>query len=709
MNKNKDAVLEIGCEEIPAVFLPAVLPQLKTLAGRHLSAFNISVADIVAWNTPRRLVLYLKDLPAHNNPLSQEIIGPAAAVGIKEGHFSIAAKGFAQRYGMSEKDLQVKDTPKGKYLFLTLTEKPLPAEKILQEVYPKIISALVFAKNMVWEKTGFRFARPIRWLLALYDDKVVRFSLAGITSGRFSRALAPGYSAIKINSARHYLTALRNHNIIVDNDERLAAVQNVSKDAERTLGKYSHQTPETTYQVRPDEELLSEINYLVECPTAVVGKFPPKYLDLPQEIISICLKSKQKFFAVDMVTEGKENSLSNYFVGIRNGPSLGQDIVRDGFERVLAARLEDAEFYFRNDSKSALVNKSEKLGQISLIPGLGTVAERVGRIKLLADWLNQKLKLSLDAEKLHRAIGLIKADLTTQIVGEYPQLQGVAGRIYARLDKEEPEICAAIEQHYWPLTANGTVPQGFSAVIALADKVETLVGYWSVGIKLSGSGDPFALRRMVVGILRIIRHNRWMFSLTDLIDFAIGRFKVEKPQLRDELMSLLISRLEQMFIAEGRWRCDTIRSVLKVRPLDVVDCEQRLAALEEARKIGDWENIEVGFKRANNILRQSRYCDDGEPDTGLFNHEAERELENVVREIQQASADNFKSGKYLEFWRQLVRCRPAIDRFFRDVLVMDKDEKVRRNRLALLRSLVVLVENVADLTLLVNDSRGTKI
>ena len=689
-SKNKkDSVLEIGCEEIPAAFLSDASRQLLDEAQSELLAAGLIPGEIITYCSPRRLTLYLKDLPETNTPAAEEIIGPPLSIGLKDNQYTIAAKSFAQRYGATENDLKVKETPKGKYFYLSLREKPRPTKKILATLYPQIISRITFPKTMVWEETRFRFARPIRWLLALYDDQIIRFSLAQVTSGNCSRGLAPDYPSIKIPSARQYLTTLKNHNILVDPAERLAAIRLGLKDANRCL-------PEG-WKIKIDENLLHEINYLVECPSAVVGKFPEKYQQLPAEIILAALRTKQKFFAVEKNEDGR-TILSNFFVGIRNGPSLAQDNVRQGFERVLTARLEDGEFYFRQDRETRLIDKIPRLKEIALPAGLGTMADHIQRLKELARWLNQELSLQINIDKLTRAIDLCKADIVTGLVAEYPELQGIAGKIYARIDREEPTLALAIEQHYWPLTATSRLPETeFPALIALADKTETVVGYWLAGIKATGSTDPYGLRRAGTAILRIILHYRWKLSLQNLLQFVAGQFTNQSSQNLAELTEFFINRLEQLFLNENRYRPDTIRSVLKVRPLEVLDCQQRLLALEEARKSAEWESIETGFKRANNILRQAGYNKITRPTPELLETSAERELYQAIQKIQNLSQKT-SPPNYPDFWKSFLKCRPLIDKFFNDVLVMDKREDIRQNRLALLASLIILTENIADLT-----------
>lgn len=686
--KNKhDSVLEIGTEEIPVSFLVGIDEQLKNLIQKELETANLSVGEISVWASPRRLVLYLKDLPEENTPRTREIIGPPLSSGIKDGKYTLAALGFAKAHGKKEEDLKIKETPKGKYLYLVLSEKPLATRKILAEIYPRIISRIVFPKNMVWEETRFRFCRPIRWLLALYDDKIIKFSLAGLVTNRYSRGLAPDYHLIKIVSAQKYLTTLKNINIIVDHRERYQEILNSLKEINRTL-------PEGA-KIKSDEELLNEINYLLECPTPVVGKFPEKYLQLPQEIILTTLRTKQKFLAV-VKNENARVTLTNFFVGFRNGPSVGQENVRQGFERVLQARLEDAEFYFHQDQKVPFPERVSALGGISLPEGLGSLSDHIQRVKEVTDYLVRQLELKIPLEKLHRAIQLIKNDLTTGVVSEYPELQGIAGRIYAKLAKEDEEIARAIEEHYWPLTANSALPETeFSAILALADKVTTITGYWLSGIKMTGSADPYGLRRLSSGILRIIRKEKWNFSLSDLLDFVARQFPNNSESAIRELKEFFVNRLEQLFLNDG-YRFDTIRATIAVRPLEVVDCENRLISLEEIRKSTEWENIEISFKRANNILRQAKYAFRDKPNPELFTTPAEKELFQKIQEIPHIN--KYSSVSYREFWKKFLSCRGAIDQFFNEVLVMAEQENIRNNRLALLGSLTVLTEDIADLT-----------
>jgi glycyl-tRNA synthetase beta chain len=694
---SKNLLIEIGAEELPSSYIEPASKQFSTLFESAMQLRGLKYESLKAYSTPRRLALYAEKLEEKSEDKVEEMLGPSAKAGkAPDGTFTQAAKGFASKHGIDPEKLICKITDKGEYLCAIKKTPGEKTEKILAEIIPELIKKIYFPKTMVWESSQTRFARPIRSITALYGEKIIKFSFAGIKSGNCTIGLhATSSKKIAFSSPDKYITTLRNNCVIADPAERREIICRViDSAAKRVKGT-----------VIKDEGLVDEVNYLVEHPVAVLGNFDIKFLKLPEVVLITCMRKKQKFFAV----ADSDGKLTNHFIGLRNGISEHQEIVKEGYEKVLVARLMDAEFFFDKDKKTTLVSKSEKLKKVMFQKALGTVAEKVERMAKIAQTVAEKIGAS-DTEKaeIEKAAGLLKADLVSDMVFEYPELQGVMGRIYAEVEGQSKTISSAIEEHYMPLTADGKLPDGrLGIIMSIADKVDTLVGDFAAGLIPSGSADPYGLRRMSVGILRIIIEKKLTLPLKKLIDTAYSLLPVNvktDPKTPELVMEFLKSRLESLWEQDG-YKFDEIRAVVATGFDEPGDTAQRLAALKKMRTMKDFESLAAAFKRASNILKQAAKNKIAVPETvsgELFKEESEKNLYAEVKKIESDVLTLASKKDYLNALVKIVELKQSVDAFFEKVMVMAEDESLRANRLALLAYTTKLFSNILDFSQLQN-------
>ncbi|MHB9154353.1 MAG: glycine--tRNA ligase subunit beta, partial [Endomicrobiales bacterium] len=673
----KNALLEIGTEEIPSSYLEPARRQMAVLAEQLFKARRLGYEKIAVYATPRRLTLFVEKLEEKSEDRVEEVTGPAARAGRDEqGNFTMAAKGFAARHGVPAEKLVIKATEKGEYLCVSKKIPGEKTEKVLPGIFPEIIKKLYFPKTMVWEASHFRFARPVRSFVALYGERVIRFSLAGVKSANWTIGLhVLSMKKIAINLPERYLTLLRNNCVIADQDERREILDRIIEStAKRAKGS-----------VLKDEALVEEVNYLVEHPVAVLSRFDEKYLQLPPEILVTCLRKKQKCFAM----QDASGRLQNHFIGIRNGISEHQDVVREGYERVLEARLADAGFFFHKDTRTPLAGKFEKLKGVVFQQKLGTVHDKVLRVQALAAFLNESLGGRVEPSTLETAARLMKADLVTEMVFEYPELQGIVGRIYAGHDGEGQEVARSVEEHYWPLSAEGKLPEGdLATMLSLADKLDTLAGDFAVGLVPTGSADPYGLRRMATAVVRLLLEKQLPLRLRPLVEKAFSllpeHFRGEGAA-QGQVLDFLRQRLENLLEAAG-YRFDEVRAVLATGFDEVTDAKARLDALKKIRGEKDFEPLAVAFKRALNILKQAEKNKIAVPQAvsaELLKEEQEKDLYAGVQKMEADIAVLLEKREYTAALQKMVGLKGAVDGFFDKVMVMAEDAALRANRLAI--------------------------
>ncbi|MCX7667546.1 MAG: glycine--tRNA ligase subunit beta, partial [Atribacterota bacterium] len=624
--------------------------------------------------------------------------GPAKKVGVAEdGSWLPPALAFARSQRISPAQLFVKETEKGVYVFGRKEEEGKPTVEILPRLLPEIIASLEFSRTMLWGDGDFRFVRPIRWIVALYGEEEISFSIAGVHSSRQSfghRFLAP--FSISISSAPTYRNLLREAGVIVDPKERRKLIEQcLDREASALQGHWLR-----------DEALIEEVNFLVEYPEAVVGRFTPQYLELPPQVLITVMKHHQKYFAC-VNDDGK---LLPYFLVVLNRSKDNTQKIVHGNERVLRARLEDALFFFKEDRRKTLAERVQLLEGVVFQEDLGTMKEKTDRLVKISRYLAGALQLDEGKiASLERAAFLAKADLVSEMVKEFPELQGYMGKIYARLDGEKEEVALAIEESYFPLPGEENYPETVpGAVLSLADKMDTLVSSFALGRIPSGSFDPLGLRRMAQGIVDIILHRRFYLSLSRWIEFNLRLLEEQgfvhfSPQILGEVREFIFNRLRFRLLAEGV-NYSVINAVLTTSVDDVYEALGRIKFLDELlKKEKDFLSaIVTGFTRANNISRN--FSQEGEVRPELFREEVERELYRKLAQSRNEFVRLIQHGEYKEAFRNFSDLLPVLNTFFDKVLVMCEDEGLRRNRLLLMKEVVRMWESFANLSLLVVES-----
>lgn len=692
---NKDALLEIGSEELPAAFIPLGIRQLKTHAEASLTEHKLAHGAIEAYGTPRRLALVISGLADRSEDQKRTVSGPPASIAKDaSGNWTPAAIGFARKQGLTPNDLTIEN---GK-LCATLHLKGVPTRKLLAELFPQWIQRLEFPKSMTWEPSKFRYPRPLRWLAGLYGSDLVAFSVAGVRSGRWTYGLSiSSGKKVSITQPSKYPILLKNQCVIVDPTARQEAIRKLAEQAV----KRSHGT------VVMHEPLLEQVANLVEHPVGILGNFDPAYLDLPAEVLMTCLEHHQKFFPVKASAGEK---LLPHFVGIRNGMSVHQEIVREGYERVLAARLADARFFFNQDRKTSLATKVEALKGVMFQAKLGNLFEKKERVKRLLASLAEAVPGSSWLNDACRVADLCKADLVTDMVREFPELQGIMARLYSRLDGDSAEFSQALEQHYWPITLSGPLPQSdLASAVALADKLDTLAGDFAVGLIPSGSADPYGLRRAAVGVLRILEATAWPVKLEALIEKAVELQPAGVGSPAKETVQKLSQFMKQRLAAlleERGFKFDEIDAVLAAGVGELRDTISRLQALHELRSRAEFGPLSVAFKRAMNIVKQSEKAasrsDGVSVNQELLKESCEQSLFQAIESTGSQVTSRVQSRDYREAFESMVSLQEPLDAFFGGVMVMADDPNLRANRLALMDRLVGLFSKIADFSKLQN-------
>ncbi|MEW5952385.1 MAG: glycine--tRNA ligase subunit beta [Bacillota bacterium] len=681
-------LLEIGFEEMPARFLNPATEQLKDLAAAALGEQRLAYTELKTYSTPRRLALLVRGLADRQESLLQEVKGPAVKVAFNQaGEPAPAALGFAKSQKVQVKDLKVKTLGTVEYVFAVKEEAGRPVAGVLAEICPRLVEGLHFPRPMRWGHLEVRFARPIRWLVALLGKSIIPFAYAGLTAGRVSyghRFLSSG--PLEIASPDDYQGIMKDNFVLVDPRERRSIIwQQVQSAAAREGGR-----------VEPDDDLLDEVNNLVEYPTALCGSFEEKYLDLPGEVLVTPMREHQRYFPV----VGGDHKLLPKFVAVRNGGADYLDIVRAGNEKVLRARLADAAFFWHEDLKIPLAQRVEDLKKVVYQESLGAVYDKVERIKALSSYLAAALGAVPEVvAQTARAARLAKADLVTNMVFEFPELQGVMGREYASRSGEEPAVAEAVFEHYLPRHAGDELPSTLPGrALSLADKLDTLVGCFGIGIQPTGSQDPYALRRQALGVCYIILDAGLDLSLSEALSQTYAgyagqiKLQVGQEQVAGDLAEFFRQRLRGIFIDRGL-AYDTVDASLAAGYDNFSDVWQRAGAVEEFRRDPAFADLITVFTRAHNL---SKKAVSSEVRPGLLEDPAERELYDLLVEARQKAEALLAGREYQTALREIAALQQPVARFFDSVLVMAEDARVRENRLALLRQITTFISSVAD-------------
>ena len=681
-------LLEIGAEEIPAGYIRPALEAMAQNLIKRLDGARITHGQARTCGTPRRLTVIVEQVAPKQETVTEVLMGPPEKIAFDaDGNPTMAAVKFAEKSGVAVGRLNVVETEKGRYLSARKTDRGQATIKLLQTILPEVILATPFPKSMRWADLSIQFARPIQSIVALYGTRVVSFTLGGrIRSGRRSLGhlfMHPG--KVTIASPETYAETMAGVHVIVDIAERRRMTAQAVAEAAAGIGG----------KVLPDEELLDIVANLVEIPIATAGKFDDIFLEVPQEILITAMREHQKYFAV---VDGKGRLMPG-FIAVNNTRTRDMNLVATGHERVLRARLSDARYFYLADVKVPMETWVEKLKRVLFQAKLGSMYDKMTRVKTLGAWLAETVAPS-SRESVVRAAHLCKADLVSQVVGEFAKLQGVMGRIYARTAGEAPDVAAAIEEHYRPTHSGGQLPQTETgALLAIADKIDSICGCFSVGLIPTGAADPYALRRQAIGILQIMRSRGLGVSLTQLVAKGVSLFAdtATRPaaETADAVLTFLKNRLARLLADEGIAK-DVVAAVISASADSIPDVDARAGALEKLRGKPDFEPLAAAFKRVENILRKNAADVAAAPDPTRFSEAAEHALYTACSDVTARVAACMQAGNLESALGAIATLRDPVDAFFNDVMVMADDAAVRRNRLALLAAISAIFGQIAD-------------
>jgi glycyl-tRNA synthetase beta chain len=714
-----DFLLEIGCEEIPARMIVAAALDLRDRLQSLLQRERLEpVGAITHLDTPRRLAVLATGIPACQPDTIENVTGPSAQVAYKDGQPTPAAHAFAKKVGVDVQKLEKVNTPKGEYLAATVTRKGRAAAEILAEMLPKEISSLYWPKNMYWRKRGEVFVRPVRWLVAMLDDQIVPLELFGIAAGKTSRGhriigKVSGDAAVAISKPSAYVEALRGAKVL-GSTEREQAIRKALDAATRTI-------PGARW--REDKQLLATVVYLTEFPSVILGNFDPEFLDLPEEVLVTVMRDHQKYFAV----EDANGKLLSHFLAVLNTAEDLDGLIRHGNERVLRARFSDARFFWRTDQKQTLRQRVDLLHNVTFQKDLGSYYDKTMRVQQMASRLSEIVKQSGIAIRpgiIHKAALLAKTDLTTELVKEFTELQGIVGGLYAAVQKLDEhlkpevqrEVSRAIYDHYKPESMEDNVPATIEgAVLSIADKADSIAGMFALGLIPSGSKDPFALRRQANGIVKTIAEHKLPLRISEIMADARIRYqgsvaekKFSNAAYAESVRTFFRERLE-FYLKDARgYAYDVVNAVLAVDSDDVVDAAARAEAVSKVRGSADFGSISSALKRMKNILRQAvekKKVIAAHLDPAALQEESEKELATLVPQTAAAVEKLRGARNYEAALLEIAKLRPAIDKFFDKVMVMVDDENLRANRLALLQTVVQEFSTIADFSEIVTEGK----
>lgn len=711
-----DFLLEIGTEEIPARMIDAASRELKQRVTDLLKRERLTSGEVVAFDTPRRLSVLASGISVSQPDLTERVNGPSANIAYKDGQPTPAAHAFAKKAGVEVSKLETVATPKGEYLAATITKKGRAAREILADLLPKEINSIYWPKNMYWRKPNEKFVRPVRWIVALLDEEIVPLEFDGIHAGNSSR----GHRILNDAPVRvpragaEYVRVLESAKVL-GREER-------EKQIRKSLDAATRAIPGARW--REDKELLDTVVNLTEYPSAILGSFDIEFLTLPEKVLVTVMRDHQKYFAV----EDSNGKLAAHFLAVLNTDGDRDGIIRHGNERVLRARFNDARFFWQTDQKKPLRERLELLRHVTFQKDLGSYYDKTIRVQRLASWLSEIVKQSGMAVRpgiVHKAACLAKTDLTTELVKEFTELQGIVGGLYARVqeldehlsDDVRQGISTAIYDHYKPESMDDSVPRTVEgAVLSIADKADSIAGMFALGLIPSGSKDPFALRRQANGIVKTIAEHKLPFRLQELMTDARARYAgspaegkfVATVDYPNAINGFFRERLE-FYLKDSRgYAYDVVNAVLAAGSGDIVDDLARAEAVTKVRSSGDFASISVAFKRMKNILRQARESGkipSSRIEQAALIEDAERELAALIPPTAERVRTLRAERNYDQALLEIAKLRPAVDKFFDKVMVMVDNERVRANRLALLETLVKEFSTIADFSEIVTEGK----
>ena len=676
--------LELGTEEIPAGFIPRALEDIQQLLSLELEHARVTFGKIRTFATPRRLAISIQDVACLQQRQKLEITGPPARIAFdQDGKPTKAAEGFARTNGVAVEDLKTIETEKGKYLFISRVIEGGETKTELSKILPRVIGKITFKKSMRWKDLDVRFARPMHWIVAIYDGEVIPFIFGDLQSGNLSRGhrfMAP--EEFVITGADDYLVKAEQHQVIPEIGKRRRLIEKQIEVLAKDLGG----------KINPDKDLLEEVTFLVESPQALAGTIEKRFLQLPPELLITSMREHQRYFTLI----DKQGNLLPNFITIANTHAKDPQVVVAGNERVLKARLSDAMFFWREDQKTKLETRLEALKKVVYQSKLGTSFEKIERFTKLATGLAQQFAPETIA-LTKRAATLAKCDLETGMVYEFPELQGVMGREYALLEGENKRVATAIYEHYLPIQAGGALPSDdIGAFVSLADKIDTICGCFSVGLIPTGTADPYALRRSAIGILAIILDRGYAVSIPDLVAQSVQLLDTKRQRAAEEIIADVVRfirlRLTNM-LAGQNYPVDVVDAVLSAAFIEPVDVLKRIKALSAMKGRDDFEPLTVAFKRVENIIKGGL---DQPVDQALLTADCEINLFAELQKVQSKVEELIFERNYPQALEVIAGLRDPVDVFFDGVMVMADDEAVKNNRLALLTGIAGLFKGLAD-------------
>lgn len=684
---NNYLLYEIGVEEMPSRFVQSTLDQLVSGLKSRLEEKRVAFEDIDTFATPRRLILVVKGLADRQADLEEEVKGPAKKISIAEdGSFTKAAQGFMRGKGLSESDVYFKDLNGTEYIFATIREEGKDTDEVLMEVLPEIVKSVVFPKSMRWGGKNMRFVRPIRWLVALHNDKVVPVDLEGIIASNVTvghRFL--GAKSIEVSSIEDYFKKLEENFVVYDQDLRKDMIRKQIDQVAASIGG----------KVEMDEELLDEVTYIVEYPTAFYGEFDKSYTELPKEVVKTPMKAHQRYFPV----VGEDSNLLPYFIAVRNGNDYKIENVKAGNEKVLEARLADAKFFFNEDRQHDLEYYRNKLNTVVFQEKLGTLLDKSERIYNIAKVYGKEVDVNI--EDLESAAYHAKADLVTNMVFEFDELQGYMGMQYSRLEGKNDTVSKAIYEHYMPRFNGDTVPSTMEgAILSIIDKMDTIAGFFAIGIQPTGSADPFALRRQCIGILTILLEKNIEIDVARLASISLDQYssvEFDKDSVIDNIIEFFNERTKNMFKDMGI-RYDVVEAVLASDEKNISDLYVRAEAMNKWIDRDSLTDMLVAFNRVSNLAEGA---ETDKIDQALLLEDVEKELYDNFKDVDSKISDLMDQKEYTKSLDAFASLKPAVDNFFDNVMVMSDNPKLRTNRLALLKNISDSMLKVCDLTKIV--------
>ena len=690
----KDLLLEIGLEEMPAHVVTPSRIQLEEKVIKFLDEHHLDYETVQSFATPRRLAVKVTAIPEKQADVEEEVKGPAKKIALDaEGNWSKAAQGFVRGQGVTTEDIVFKELNGVEYVYVTKFTKGQSAKEVLTKLND-VITSLTFPVTMHWANYDFEYIRPIHWIVALLDDEVIPFKVLDVTTGQTSRGHRFLGDDVTFQHANEYEVKLKEQFVVVQPNERKQMI----------VDQANALAAEKNWQLALDEELLEEVTNLVEYPTAFVGSFDEKYLSVPDEVLVTSMKEHQRYFEV----RNDQGLLMPHFIAVRNGDNVHLENVIKGNEKVLIARLEDAEFFYNEDKKLTIEACVEKLKNVTFHEKIGSIYEKMQRVALIAQIIGRKVGLSEDElEDLKRASEIYKFDLVTNMVGEFPELQGIMGEKYALLQGEKPAVATAIREHYLPTSSEGELPEtAIGAVLALADKLDSVFSFFSVGMIPTGSNDPYALRRQTYGVIRIIEDKGWTFPLVQLqteVDEALNqdveKYGVLLKEGQAEVVEFVKARLRQLLMTKNV-RHDIIDAVVSAEQADLSKLFASANILKSRFEDQDFKPSMEALTRVINLAKKGQeLLGDTEEgiDPSLFENKAEKELYQAVNDLSEA----FATRTIAENYEALVNLRPLIDAYFNETMVMVEDEKVKQNRLKQLMQIAKMALSIASLDLLI--------